>query len=143
MVLTKALLVEYNQTLKDIEIVNRKIDYYSKMVVKSEHGVVTGSMKEYPYAEKHFVLSGSDIKSDVERQEKLKQLLIDLSAKRQKYDELILDIGIEIEKIKDEEMGGILFMKYVQGLPDAEIAKVMGYERSSISKKIKSFLAQN
>lgn len=142
MVLTKELLNEYSRTIKELEVINRKIDYYSRVVAKSEHGVVMGSMKDYPYAEKHFVLSGSDITSDEARQEKLKQLLIDLSAKRKHYDDVICDIGIELEKITDSEISTILFEKYVEGKSDSQIADDLGYERSAISKKIKRFFEE-
>lgn len=139
-VFTKSLLQEYSNALKQLDAVNRKIDYYSKLVNSSEHGVVKGSMKDYPYAEKHFVLGGSNIKDDTSRQEKIKQLLCDLSSSREKYNDIVLEIGIALESISDDEIRTILFEKYVNNKTDAEIAKLLGYERSTITHKINNFL---
>lgn len=138
--LTKSLLKEYANAVKELNEIDRKITYYSKMVTPAEHGVVRGSMREYPYAEKHFVLSGSDIKSDDARQEKIKQLLITLSESRERYNNIVIDIGVQLESIPDSETRSILFMKYVESKTDLQIAQELGYERSTITRKINNFL---
>lgn len=140
MILTKELLEEYGRAKKLIEETQRKIDYYSKIRIKSEHGVVQGSMKEYPYAPRHLVLSGSDIKSDEARQEKLQQLLITLVERQRYYEGLEIDVAYAIEQIEDADVRQIIEMRYVQKMSDKEIAQEMCYNRETISRKINNYL---
>lgn len=139
MTLTRELLNQYSSTAKELKNINRKIDYYLNVVDTSEHGVVKGSMKEFPYAQKHFVLSGSSVKSDNERHEKIMQLLARLQEQKQKYEDLVVDIGLAIEDIPEPEMNSIFFLKFVEGKTDKEIADTLGYERSTITKKIGAY----
>lgn len=139
MALTRELLNQYSSTAKELKNINRKIDYYLNVVDTSEHGVVKGSMKEFPYAQKHFVLSGSSVKSDNERHEKIMQLLVRLQEQKQKYEDLVVDIGLAIEDVPEPEMNSIFFLKFVEGKTDKEIADTLGYERSTITKKIGAY----
>ena len=139
MTLTRELLNQYSSTAKELKNINRKIDYYLNVVDTSEHGVVKGSMKEFPYAQKHFVLSGSSVKSDNERHEKIMQLLARLQEQKQKYEDLVVDIGLAIEDVPEPEMNSIFFLKFVEGKTDKEIADTLGYERSTITKKIGAY----
>jgi DNA-directed RNA polymerase specialized sigma24 family protein len=139
MTLTRELLNQYSSTAKELKNINRKIDYYLNVVDTSEHGVVKGSMKEFPYAQKHFVLSGSSVKSDNERHEKIMQLLVRLQEQKQKYEDLVVDIGLAIEDVPEPEMNSIFFLKFVEGKTDKEIADTLGYERSTITKKIGAY----
>lgn len=139
MTLTRELLNQYSSTAKELKNINRKIDYYLNVVDTSEHGVVKGSMKEFPYAQKHFVLSGSSVKSDNERHEKIMQLLVKLQEQKQKYEDLVVDIGLAIEDVPEPEMNSIFFLKFVEGKTDKEIADTLGYERSTITKKIGAY----
>jgi DNA-directed RNA polymerase specialized sigma24 family protein len=139
MTLTRELLNQYSSTAKELKNINRKIDYYLNIVDTSEHGVVKGSMKEFPYAQKHFVLSGSSVKSDNERHEKIMQLLVKLQEQKQKYEDLVVDIGLAIEDVPEPEMNSIFFLKFVEGKTDKEIADTLGYERSTITKKIGAY----
>lgn len=139
MLLTKEMLKDYSEAIKKIKDLDRRIEYYSKKIVKSEHGVVKGSMTDYPYAERHIVLSGSDVKDDQARIDAISQLLVELSEKRAEYARLNLDIALSLEMIFDDEMRNILFLKYVENKSDVEIAKELGFERSTITHKINSF----
>lgn len=139
MTLTRELLNQYSSTAKELKNINRKIDYYLNVVDTSEHGVVKGSMKEFPYAQKHFVLSGSSVKSDNERHEKIMQLLVRLQEQKRKYEDLVVDIGLAIEDVPEPEMNSIFFLKFVEGKTDKEIADTLGYERSTITKKIGAY----
>lgn len=138
MLITREVIQEYLDKNKELKKINSQIEYYSKFVPVSEHGVVKGSMKDYPYAETHFVLSGSDIKSDQARQEKIKQLLITLCQKQKEYDEQTFAIEESIA-LMESDIGTIFFDKYVRGFTDRAIADELGYERSTITKKINQY----
>ena len=133
------MLKQYRFLEKEIKRLERKIEYYIKHPLKMEHGVVQSSMKSYPYAPTHLVISGTDAKSDEERQRKIKQLVVELYARKEEYEKLQLDIDIAIEKIDDIEMRNIIHMKYRENMTDDAIASELGYERSTICKKIQNF----
>lgn len=139
MVLNKGVFEEYANAKRDLERVESQLERYSKLRPHSEHGVVKGSMKDYPYAECHFVLSGSDVKSDEAIQQKIAQAIVSLREHENRCIELMLDVDMAIENIPDSKMRSILHEKYYNGLTDKEIADKLGYERSTITKKISDF----
>lgn len=141
MLITRAIIDEYVEKNRELNKINAQIDYYSSKIPRGEHGVVQSSMRDYPFATTHIVLSGSDIKSDEERQAKLKQLLVSLSQKKQEYEDMTLAIEIGIGEM-DNEIGTIFFYKYVQGRTDKDIANELGYERSTITKKINAYFEE-
>lgn len=137
--LSKSIFIDYANAKKDLERVENQLERYSKMQPHSEHGVVKGSMTEYPFAEKHFVLSGSDVKSDEAIQQKIAQAIITLRENENRYIELIVDVDMAIENIPDMQMRTILHEKYYNGLTDKQIADKLGFERSTVTKKISEF----
>ena len=70
---------------KEIKRINRKLDYYAKNPLAGSHGVVKGSMKGFPYAASHFVVGAPDVKNADERNRKIKELIVELSDKKEKY----------------------------------------------------------
>ena len=140
MTLTKQILDDYQAKEREIRRLEDKISYYAHYVTPMEHGVVKGSRKDYPYSECHFVISGANPKSDDARQKKLRELLITLQERKEYFLDLDIIIGQAIEEIADPEMRQIIEDKYIRGLSDNEIATDLGYERSTIAKKIKAFL---
>ena len=140
MTLTKQILDDYQAKEREIRRLEDKIDYYASYVTPMEHGVVAGSRKDFPYSACHFVLSGTDPKSDDARQNKIKELLIALQERRTYFLDLEIAVGKAIEEIENAEMRQIIEDKFVKGMTDLEIAEELGYERSTVAKKIKAFL---
>ena len=143
MVLTKQILDDYRNKDREIRRIEDKIDYFASYVTPMEHGVVTGSMKDFPFAKCHFVLSGTDPKSDDARQTKLKELIILLQERKTHFFDLEIEVGKAIEEIESPDLRQMIEDKYVRGLTDKEIATKMGYERTTVTKRIKAFLEQN
>lgn len=142
MVLSKSIFIDYSNAKKELERVESQLERYSKLQPHSEHGVVKGSMKEYPYAEKHYVLSGSDVKSDEMIQQKIAQAIISLREHENKCLELMIDVDMAIENISDLQMRTILHEKYYNGLTDKQIADKLGYDRSTVTKKLSDFFKE-
>lgn len=140
MQITIDYLSQYTYLESEIKRIQRRIDYYKNNSLKAEHGVVKGSMNEFPYAQCHFVVSGSTIKSTPERDNKAKQLLIDLIGNKQIYMDMKLEIELFIETISDLEIKNIMTSRYVDGMTFEEIGDELGYDRTSISKKIDKFM---
>lgn len=139
MTLTKQLLNDYQEKEREIRRIEDKIAYYANYVTPMQHGVVTGSRKDFPYSQCHFVIGGADPKSDDARQKKLRELMVLLTEKREYFLNIDIEVGKGIEEIQDAVMRQIIEDKYVRGLTDMEIAKNLGYERSAVTKKIKTF----
>lgn len=139
MVLSKENMDKYSKLENEIKRINRKLDYYAKNPIRGCHGVVKGSMGGFPYAECHFVVGTPDVKSTDERHKKVMGLIVELSEKKKQYEDFELAIDIAIEEIEDMEMRQILQYKYIDHMTDTEIGRLLGYDRSTISKKLDRF----
>lgn len=139
LIITKQLLDDYSKLEREIKRINRKLDHYANNPLGASHGVVSGSMENHPYAECHFVVGAPSIPQTVHRQEKVRNLVIDLGNKKREYENLKTDIDIAIETIDNMEMRQIFQYKYIDEMTDAEIGKELGYDRSTISKKIERY----
>lgn len=139
MVLNRKNMDKYLKLEHEINRINRKLDYYAKHPVSGEHGVVKGSMDGFPYAECHFVVGAPDVKTTDERHKKVQQLIIELGEQKKEYEDFQLEIDIAIEEIEDMEMRQIFQHKYIERMTDAQIGKMIGYDRSTITKKLDRF----
>lgn len=144
MVITREFLAQYVYLESELKRIRRRLKYYETHPMQGEHGVVSGSMKNFPYAACHFVVGPASIKSDEQRNKDIKQLAIDLKGNEQLFQDMKLEIELFLETTpelkNDLEMKNILRMKYVEGMKDKDIAKKTGYDRSTICKKIDRFL---
>lgn len=138
--LTRELLDDYGKLEREINRINKKLDYYANNPLSASHGVVSGSMRRFPYAECHFVVAAPSIPQTEGREKQVRNLIIELGNRKKEYEDLKFDIDIAIELIDDIEMRQIFQYKYIDELTDAEIGKKLGYDRSTISKKIEKYL---
>lgn len=141
-ILSRELFEKYNAIEREIKRINRKLDYYSQHPMSGIHGVVSGSRSDFPYSACHFVISGSDIKSDETRKQKIQNLMIRLQERKREYEKLQIEIDIAIEEIDDIEMRQVLQYKFIDRMTDYEIGNELGYERSTVSKKISDFFSE-
>ena len=139
MVLSRENMDKYSKLENEIKRINRKLDYYAKNPIGGSHGVVKGSMGGFPYAECHFVVGAPDVKTTDERHKKVQSLIIELGEKKKEYENFQLDIDFAIEDIEDMEIRQIFQYKYIEHMTDSEIGKLLGYDRSTISKKLDRF----
>jgi hypothetical protein len=142
MILTREYLATYTYLESEIKRLRRRIKYYENNPLTSEYGVVKGSLKQFPFTECHFVVSGANVKSNEEREKMVRQLLIDLKGNERLFEDMKLEIECLLEKLnlEDIEMKHILTMKYIEGRTENDIAVELGYDRRSIGKKIDRFL---
>lgn len=143
MVLTREVLEKYSVAEREIERINEKIDYWSQYIVPSEHGIVKGSMTEFPYAERHFEISAPNVKQDTARQEKIKNLLIQLHARQEEYTNLRVEVAELIEKIDDPKIRFIIESKYLKGMTYQEIGDALYTDRGYVCRILTKFLEKN
>ena len=67
------------------------------------------------------------------------QLIKKLIATKKKLQAKIIDAERFIETQTDSELRTILRSYYINGLSQEEIGKLLGYDRSTITKKLKRF----
>lgn len=138
MIITREYLANYVYLESRIKSIRRRLRYFEQHPLTASYGVVKGSMGDFPYAAKHFVVSGAEVKSDTERNQTVSQLIVDLKRNEQLFEDMKLDIEMFIENsdnLNIEEQT-ILRLKYIDRFTDEQIGSELGYDRSSISKKI-------
>lgn len=142
-ILTREYLATYTYLAAEIERMRKRIKYYEDHPLQREYGVVKGSLKQFPYTECHFVVSGSTVKSSEERDKAIRQLVINLKGNEQLLQDMKLDIELYLETLPPKylEIKHILALKYVEGKKDGEIADIIKCDRSTVSKKIDRFLS--
>lgn len=140
MVLTREVLEKFSIAEREIARINQKIDYWSQHIVPSEHGIVKGSMTEFPYAERHFEISAPNVKQDTARQEKIKDLIIQLHARQEEYKNLSIEVAQAVESIDDPEMRFIIEGKYFKGMTYQEIGEILYTDRGNVCRKLTQFL---
>lgn len=143
MIITREFLAQYVYLDSYIKSIRRRLKYFEKHPVLAEHGVVSGSMKEFPYAECHFVVSGPKVKTDLERKRIVNQLIIDLHSHEQLYEDMKLDIEVFIDSLENIEDKVILRLKYIDNWTYERIGEELGYDRTTISKRIDKIIEKN
>ena len=141
--MTADFLEKYTLLEPEIKRIKRRIEYYQKNPLSSVHGVVKSCTREAPFRETHMIISGSEVKSSEQRENQVQQLLADLSANECVYEDMKLEIEMYIESIEDLEIKSIMKMRYVDGMRFDKIGERLGYDRTSISKKINKYLAEH
>lgn len=140
MLITKKYLDQYIYIESYIKSISRRLKYYEEHPLKAVHGIVCGSTKSYPYIKCNLTVSGSDIKSGEERNRVISQLIMELQQNKRLYEGMKIDIECFIEGLDDLEYKTILRLKYIDRKTDQEIGDELGYDRSTIAKKINKIL---
>lgn len=97
---------------------------------------VKGSLPEFPYIETTFKVFGVDEQKGKRVKERLDRVLDEIQ-------ERILIMEEWLETVEDSEIRTILRMKYRNGMKDKEIAAELGYDRSTISNKLRTFFKKH
>ena len=142
MVLTRQILEDYQKLGRELERINKKIDYYANNPLRSTHGIVKGSTRGFPYTECRIEVGAPSIADTKQREQKVRELMLRLSSRKKEYEQLKIDIDIAIESIEDMELRQIFQYRYIDEMTTTQIGDLLGYDRSTISKKIDRFLEQ-
>ena len=142
MIITAEYLAQYTYLESALKRIERRLKHFNDNPLKTEHGVVKSTRKDFTYAQCHLVISGTKIKSESKRHIITSQIEIDLMGNYQLYTDMKLDIERFIETVKDLEIKDILSKRYMDNLTYEEIGRDLGYDRTTISKKVDKFLNQ-
>ena len=138
MVITRKNLDTYSCLEVRIKSIRRRLRYFENHPLTSEYGTVKGSMGGFPYAECHFVVGGANVKSGAERDDLMKQLIVDLQRNERLFEDMKMDIELFIEnsELLTFEEQTILRLKYIDRLTNEQIGQELGYDGSTVSRKI-------
>ena len=120
---------------KAVEVEHQKLENFKFKPDSYQEDIVTGSDSEYPYTEHHFKIRGYGNIEYPKRKAALANKIAKIRAE-------IEEVERYIQSVEDPEMRNILTMYYELGMTQEQIAQQYGYERSTISKKIKDFWAE-
>lgn len=96
---------------------------------------VKGSMTEYPYIQVTIPITGIDEAAGKELKKKMARKISQLQRELNTLEEWLNDID-------DPEMRVILRMYYGLGKSQENIAREIGYDRATISRRLKNFWAK-
>lgn len=116
----KPLILEINNLQKDID----------NIPITSDS--VTGSRLHIPYDKHSIPIEGLDIKKRIRLKARLQIKLDELQEQLKAMEDWL-------DTVEDSEMRVILRLKYRNSMADAEIGLELGYDRSTISYRIRKF----
>lgn len=126
----KELLKQYNDLQEEIKDLKKGIDKLSDF--KIERDKVTGSDSEFPYIKRSFTIEGYNIQ-DIDRLNELKDLLVD---RKNKCEEMKLEIEKFISSIPDSKTRRVFQYRYIDGLSWQAIAYRIGKHDESYPRKV-------
>lgn len=125
--MTKAELEQLLALKAEIKAIQREID---NLPVVAD--TVTGSRRGIPYDKHSIPIEGVNIKRAL-------RLKAKLQIKCDELQDQVEEMEDWLDGVKDSEMRTILRLKFRNGLADWEIAAELGYDRSTVSGKIRDF----
>lgn len=97
-------------------------------------------MKEYPYCLTHVTISAADNpQNEKKRDELIRSLMNQIAQNMRKYEEKRVYVDLFIESVEDLEIKEILNLRYIDKKTYPQIGEELGYEQSSIPKKIDAY----
>ncbi len=126
----KDLLRQYNDLKEEIKDLEKRIKNLENY--KVEHDKVTGSNPYFPYQPRSFTIEGYNIQ-DIDKVNRLKNILI---KRKQKCEDLILEIEKFISNIPDSRTRRVFQYRYIEGLEWRPIARRIGRHDESYPRKM-------
>lgn len=134
----KKRLGQHRALSKEIIRLQKQLDklYDRNLDIPEVMGKVKGSMHDFPYTEVRTTVLMQEPKQadEIGKLIRIKDKLLQDDKKG------LLEIEQYISEIDDPEVRQIFEMTFYEGKKQKEVAMLMGLERSSISKKISSYL---
>lgn len=132
-------LEQYRKLKKEIAALDKSIEILSRKLeqVPVVMGSVQASMDDFPYTRTHLKVEINDPAES----KSLKKRIMTRDRRRIRVLKIIEDIEEYIETIPDSTDRQIFEMVYLYGMTYAKVADALGYDRSSIGKRIKRQLS--
>ena len=135
-IITEIELLEYQKIVKEIIDLEKRKERLADKEVDVVAGKVKASMSNYPYIETRVSVQMYD---PVQIQQ-IDKSVKEYERKKSKLFEEQQRIELFISTINDSEVRQIFRYRFLDGMKQREIGKLMNLERSSVSKKISNYL---
>ena len=132
----KKLLGQYRSIIEEIEELERDIKRLEKIEPKHEIDKVTGSNSEFPYQPRSFTISGYNIVEEEKRNYKISWKKNILIKRKNKCEELKIQIEEFISSIPDSRTRRVFRYRYIDGLEWRPISRKFGKYDESFARKI-------
>ena len=132
----KKLLTQYNSLNKEIKELEREINRLEKLEPKHEIDKVTGSNNVFPYQARSFTISGYNIAEEEKRNYKISKKKNILVERKNKCEELKIQIEEFISTIPDSRTRRVFRYRYVDNLSWLQIAYRIGKHDESYPRKV-------
>ncbi len=131
-------LKQYLQLKREQQRLEKKIGkLYDRLDdVPEVAGKVNGSMDEHPYIETHMTVQMTEPKES----DTINRLIKINEDRKNQVDQLLLEIEEYIADIQNSETRQIFEMVFLEGKKQQEVAEEIKMERSTVSKRITSYL---
>ncbi len=132
----KALLKQYRDLQIEIKELENRIKKLENCTYEVEHDVVRGSDNVFPYTEKTFHIEGYNIQDIDKRNKRLNQLEKLLIKRKDKCEDMKLQIEEFINTIPDSRTRRVFQYRYIDNLNWLEIAHRIGKYDESYPRKV-------
>ena len=140
---TKQILIQYNDLQKEIREVRGRIANLEKYIERiEEDGNVADIVSGGDGGIQHFKIEGFPYPEYSKKKTLLltrKSILVQLESE---LDEQINEVENFISTVSDSKMRRILTMRFIEDKSFEQIGIAIGYDRTSISKKIDKFMEE-
>lgn len=135
----KKTLESYGKIKLEIGALEKRIKRLQTEQPQAEHVSVRGSNPEFPYQPMSFHFGGYNIKENEYRRQKVEQAVKRLQTKKEKLLALEDEIESFIDSIDDITLRLIFRYRYLDGLTQEQIGRILHMDRSNVSKKIDAY----
>jgi DNA-directed RNA polymerase specialized sigma subunit len=134
--MTEKELRQYRSILKEIDDLDSRIDQLYSREIEAISGKVKGSSKYFPYTEVRTSVLMNNPTEIAARD----RLIVTRKAKREQLQQTLLEIETFVNEIEDSELRLTFKYIFIDGMRQREVAKILNVERSTVSKRVKTYL---
>ena len=127
---TKNILIQYSDLLREIEYISKKIDELRNERVKHEakrkHDIVKASSKNFPYIEHNIHIEGLDDTKEMLLNKKISDEIEKLEKRYETLVQVTREVMDYIESVDDSRMRMIITYRVIENYSWNKVADMMG-----------------
>lgn len=141
--ISKEILIQYSDLQEEVKEVRERIERTERQIAKiKEEGNVIDTVSGGPGNTQHFKIEGFPYPEYSRKKTLLYARKATLASLEMELLETLNQVEEFIASVNNSEMRRILTMRFIDNKNFEQIGKILGYDRTSISKKIDKFLEE-
>jgi DNA-directed RNA polymerase specialized sigma subunit len=137
---TREQLAELTYLQQEIEELKSKILYLQSHPPLKEYGKVYGSDSNFPYTVRSYTVEGYNGINEDKWLKRRRDLEAKLQNKLIEYEKMRIEIEEFIQNVPDITTRLMFSYLYIDGMKQEEVAQKLHFDRSTVSKRISSYL---